>query len=163
RKVNDSARRQALAEYPLDPALAFEPLRSCVTEGVVNIDTDLRRVVLWWPNVQPVNNSSAPPPSLAFAAARAAAPDLLENSRIAGWSPQSKRPYISFLEPDQFKAYTVLARDLICSSGSAAGWRACSGDELKPGVRERTHSRIVVIGEEYPDVDRHDTVVGEMP
>jgi len=161
RAVNSEARSQAgvSRSYPLDPALSFGQNGTCVSEGVLNIDLDLRRVDLWWPNVQPVNGIQGAPPSLALAAALAASPDLLANGRLAGWSAGSPPPYVSFLKENQFRRYNLQARSLVCGTQG----RACTYDELSPAVRELAHRPVIVIGEDIPELDRHDTVIGDIP
>jgi CHASE2 domain-containing sensor protein len=148
------------APYPLDPALR---LSDCQIEGVLNIDADLRRSNLWWASVEPLDGSGPPPPSLALASALAASPNLLRAGRLKDWTPSSPPPYVSFVDPGQFAASTIAGRDAVCVSASAPGWRACSDEELSPRVRETLHARVVVIGEDVPGIDRHRTVVGEVP
>jgi hypothetical protein len=149
--------------YPLDPALEFKLPPGCVAEGVLNMDLDLRRVVLWWPNVGSVSNSQLPPPTLALAAAIAASPMFLGTGRLAGWTPNSPTPYVSFVQSGQFDAYNMAARDLVCKANGPQDWRACSDDEIGPRIRSLVQGRVVVIGEDFPEVDRHDTVVGNLP
>ena len=100
RNVNDDALKQKeiLKAYPLDPALSFNLPATCVAEGVVNTNRDPRRVALWWPNVEPLYHSQEPPPSLAYAAALAASPSFLGSGRLAGWTPNSPAPYVSFVK-----------------------------------------------------------------
>jgi hypothetical protein len=149
--------------YPLDAGLSFNPPATCVVEGIANLDLDNRRVSLWWPNVAPVNQSHSTPPSIALAAALAAKPRFLESGRLAGWSPDAPPPYVSFLERGQFASYDIAARDMVCSAPGTPGWRSCSDSELKPEVREKASGTVVMIGEDFPDVDRHETVVGDTP
>ena len=164
RKVNDEARTKTeRLVYPLDPTLAFNFPMACVAEGVLNMDLDLRRVVLWWPNVGPVSNSQLPPPTVALAAATAASPMFLGTGRLASWTPNSPSPYVSFVQSGQFDAYNMAARDLVCKANGPQDWRACSDDEIGPKIRSLIQGRVVVIGEDFPEVDRHETVVGNLP
>ena len=163
RNVNEQSRERSGRPdfYALDAALKLDPPVTCVSEGIVNTYPDLRRAALWWPNVQSTANSKKPPPSLALAAAMAASPQLLDAGRLAGWTTDP--PYISLLEVRQFKPWTVSARDAVCGSPSPPGWRACQEGELNPRVLSLVHGRVVVIGEDIPELDHHDTVVGNVP
>jgi hypothetical protein len=163
RLVTESARTARAGAHPLDPSLAFAPAVACVTEGVTNINVDLRRAVLWWPNVQPVSGSHDAPPSLALAASLAASPMFMQNGRLAGWTPDAPDPYVSFVRRGQFDDYDIAARDLVCSAPGSSGWRACEDAELSPKIRRVVDGRVVVIGEDIADIDRHDTVVGDLP
>jgi hypothetical protein len=165
REVNKSARSQTprAAAYPLYPSLAFAPEAACVTEGVINTYQDQRRVALWWPNVQPVSGSHGAPPTLALAASLAASPSFLRNGRLAGWTPDAPVPYVSFVRRGQFDDYDIAARDLVCSGPGNLGWRACEDSELSQKVRSLADGRIIIVGEDVAGIDRHDTVVGEMP
>ena len=157
------AEPRTLSLYPLEPALRLNPPATCVSEAIVNTYPDLRRAALWWPSVQPVANSSQPPPSLALAGALAASPRLLDAGRLAGWTADLPPPYVSLLELEQFRPWSIPARDAVCSSPSPPGWRACLEGELNPAIQRLIHGRVVVIGEDMPGLDRHDTVVGDMP
>jgi len=165
RKVSDASHYQTPKGrvYSLDPSLAFAPVASCVTEGVVNINPDLRRVVLWWPNVQPVSGSHYAPPTLALAASLAASPSFMRNGRLAGWTPDAPAPYVSFVRRGQFEDYNIAARDLVCSAPGSPEWRGCEDAELSQKVRNLADGRVVIIGEDVMGFDTHDTVVGEMP
>ena len=164
REVEEVARSQAApgGGYPLAPSLSFAPA-ACVTESVINIHPDLRRVVLWWPNVQPVSGSRNAPPTLALAASLAASPSFLQNGRLAGWTPDAPVPYVSFVRRGQFDDYNIAARDLVCSAPGNPGWRACADAELSSKVRSLADGRIIIIGEDRPGYDSFDTVVGKMP
>lgn len=164
RRLNERSRSQTPrgAAYPLDPSLTFAREAACVTEGVINIHLDLRRVVLWWPNVQPVAGSHSAPPTLALAASLAASPSFMRNGRLAGWTPDAPVPYVSFVRPGQFDDYNIAARDLVCSAPGNPGWRACEDGELSQKVRSLADGRVVIIGEVTPD-DSFETVVGAMP
>lgn len=164
RRVDEQSRERTPVPslYLLDAALSLNPPAGCVSEGIANTYPDLRRAVLWWPNVQPVANSNQPPPSLALAAALAASPNLLAAGRLAGWTADAPPPYVSLLEESQFSPWKIAARDAVCGSPSPPGWRACLEGEMNPRVQRLVHSRIVVIGEDMPGLDRHDTVVGNV-
>jgi hypothetical protein len=164
RKVSESARSQTAraGAHPLEPSLTFAPQAACVTEGVVNTDIDPRRAPIWWPNIQPVSGSNSAPPSLALAASLAASPMFMQNGRLAGWTPDAPDPYVSFVRRGQFDGYSIAARDLVCSAPGNPGWRACADAELSPKIRSVADGRVVIIGEDVTDIDRHDTVVGEM-
>lgn len=165
RKVTDSAQSQPMGTgtYPLDPSLVFAPEAACVTEGVVNTDIDPRRAPIWWPDIQPVSGSNAAPPSLALAASLAASPKFMQNGRLAGWTPDAPDPYVSFVRRGQFDDYSIAARDLVCTASGNPGWRACEDAELSQRLRSLADARVVIIGEDVTDADRHDTVVGDLP
>ena len=158
RAVDDEALKRGFPiPYPLEEALDFRAAGAgCVNEGVVNVDLDLRRVDLWFPDVKPVAYSNPPPPSLTLAAALAYRPDL----KVAEWPSAAPPPYVSFLDRGQFDSVTVAANDMIC--GAAGKWRACGENEILPKVRALTRGKVVVIGEDYPGIDRHLTVVGDI-
>jgi hypothetical protein len=107
RKVNHDARLGpgSRANYPLDPAVSLAPL-GCVSEGVLNMDVDLRRIALWWPAVESVAGRDGPPPSLALASGLTAPPGLLGVGRLTGWTPWMSPPYVNFLEKDNFRLVT---------------------------------------------------------
>jgi hypothetical protein len=161
----------ALSSYNLQPALEFNKAKGCgcVKEGVSNRDPDVRRAHFWWPNIRPVSES------LALVATRAAAPDLFNNSRLAGWSPESPPPYVSFVKDGQFNSATLAANDFICDpNGSPVrplqetpNWRGCEKNELRQETLVRLRSvlgKVVVIGEDWPDpIDRHPSDSGDSP
>jgi CHASE2 domain-containing sensor protein len=55
------------------------------------------------------------------------------------------------------------ARDLVCSAPGDPGWRACEDAGLSKKLRSLADGRVVIIGEDVTDADRHDTVVGGLP
>ena len=142
RAIDEDARERGFPiPFPLDDALDFRAAGAgCVNEGIVNLDPDLRRVSLWFPEAQAVAYTSRPSKSLTLAAALARKPDL----KVAGWTPTSDPPYVSFLERGQFDSVTLPANDLIC--GSLDAWRACGESELREKVRALARGKVVVIG-----------------
>ena len=42
-------------------------------------------------------------------------------------------------------------------------WRACEDQEIQPDIRAQIQGRVVVVGEDFSDIDRHETVVGDIP
>ena len=69
---------------------------------------------------------------------------------------------MSFLTNGQFDGVMIAANDIICSTSSEPGWRACESGELQPRVRSLVRGKVVIIGEDVPDIDRHKTVVGDV-
>jgi CHASE2 domain-containing sensor protein len=156
RGVSDSALESGTAPYALDPALDFRKAgASCVTEGVVNLYPDFRRVVLRFPDVKPVHDSGQAPPSLALAAALAYRNDL----EVAALPATAESRYVSFLTPAQLDKVRRNATEVLC--GSPGDWRACGLTELRKDVANLVQGNIVVIGE-VDRTDRHQTVLGEM-
>ena len=157
RAIEEDSRNRGSPPYRLEEAFDFRAAGAgCVNEGVVNFDSDPRRASLWFPDVQPVAYSNAPAPSLTLAAALAHKPDL----KIANWPSTSPSPYVGFLESGQFDSVTLQASDVVC--GTRDDWRACRENEIPPYVRALTRGKVVVIGEDYPGIDRHTTVVGDV-
>jgi CHASE2 domain-containing sensor protein len=156
RAVNEDALKKDLPVYPLDEALDFRKAgAACVSEGLVNLDPDFRRVSLWFPNVQAVAYSVPPPPSLPLAAALAYKDDL----GVARWPHEADPPYVSFLAPHEFDKFKRNASEVLC--GPPEDWRACEDTQIRKDVKNLALGKVVVIGE-LDHRDKHPTVLGEL-
>jgi hypothetical protein len=100
-----------------------------------------------------------------MAASLAASPQLIKNGPLAGWTPEKEAPYVSFVTRGQFAGYRSEAKDIVCPASGDPGWRACEDKDVEQieKLRSLAKDRVIVIGEDVAGVDRHDTVVGELP
>lgn len=165
RSINFEQRTTA-GDYLLEPALDFAAEKDCdcVRESVYNLHPDLRRVALSF-------QTNPDMETLALVAARAAADNKGKEAMLDGLLSETYEPYVGFLEGGQFKSSTLPANEFICPIDKSRplqqacerpNWRACPATQL-PAQFPGTKSPIVVIGEDWPGLDRHTSVVGTFP
>ena len=143
------ANKQDGSGYYLEPTLTFPPR---VEEGIVNLNPDNRRLPLQW-NVYP-NEESTEKETIDTLSLKAA--ELKYQTygqeigkmqpRLAWLLSHGNHPYIGFLEKNELKEYTA---------GEVYKW---SSDELR-----RFAGKVALIGESEEGIDRHDSVIGEVP
>jgi CHASE2 domain-containing sensor protein len=150
-------------DAPLLPALLRPRPGLRLSDGIVNLDPDSRRLPLQWPVRPPADEGPGAPawrPTLAVAAARAYDSELLARSpRLARLIDHHAHPYISFLTPEKFTR--LPAGGVACRHGAREG-----GDCVQRAPEselERLRHRIVIIGERSGDVDEHRSVIGLVP
>jgi CHASE2 domain-containing sensor protein/class 3 adenylate cyclase len=151
-------------DYLLPSSLSGLGLR----EAIVNIDPDTRKLPLKWrvfPSKADKDHDTRQVlrETLALTAAQAYEKGQLEaeHSRLAKLLNPVKHPYISFLDLDQFKPYSLLAGFVLCGRQVKQGEdaTACVAPSSDLGVMS---GKIVVIGE-ITDQDMKSTVVGKIP
>jgi CHASE2 domain-containing sensor protein/class 3 adenylate cyclase len=151
-------------DYLLPSSLSGLGLR----EAIVNIDPDTRKLPLKWrvfPSKADKDHDTRQVlrETLALTAAQAYEKGQLEaeHSRLAKLLNPVKHPYISFLDLDQFKPYSLLAGFVLCGRQVKQGEdaTACLAPSSDLGVMS---GKIVVIGE-ITDQDMKSTVVGKIP
>lgn len=125
---------------------------SKITEGIVNLDPDNRKLALKW-SVRPDKDSDSEKTisTLSFAAVKAYYENQSELSKVEAQYPRiksllelNKNPYISFIEPEKFEL--IPAGTLIAPEPS---------DNFS-----RLRGKIVIIGESANADDKHDSVFG---
>ena len=144
-------------------------LIAAMSEVIVNIDRDTRKLPLEWQ----VYRSKADMDrdtgqvwreTLALTAAKAYEKGNLEarHPYLAKLLHSVRNPYISFLDLDQFKPYRYLAGFVLCGREVKPGEdaTACPG---APSELSALSGKIVVIGEISRDQDVKTTVVGQIP
>ncbi|HEV8037797.1 MAG TPA: CHASE2 domain-containing protein [Bryobacteraceae bacterium] len=160
-------RRVSVGEGPyLEPS----PLSGLgLRDAIVNIDPDTRKLPLKWQVFRSKDDkdherATISRETLALTAAQAYAKGKLEleHPQLAKLLDPVRDPYISFLNPDQFKPYRWLAGFVLCGREVKPGEdaTACPGS---PGELAALSGKIVVIGEIGRDLDMKSTVVGTIP
>lgn len=143
------------------PALDFQSFAGCpVREANVNIDQDHRHVALWWG----AGVLKKPVPTLANAAVRMYDPHLLSRNRMALSDPTHEPPYVSFLSPAEFRK-SLSAITILCGEAKDRynEWRSCTPDLFPQSAKDLIAGKVVIIGDDHPGIDRHSTVVGDVP
>jgi hypothetical protein len=172
------------SSLPLNPAINFKAEGcGCVKEGIANVDSDLRRIPLWWLGVDSVAEWNGPPPSMALVAGIAKNPTLLQNPMLARakWmlaQAKSEPLYVSFLSSAQFEGVILPVKNLVCGDepwracregerppdaicGQPGSWTECKNDKTPQLVDSIRNGQVVVFGEQTQGVDEWPTVVGK--
>jgi CHASE2 domain-containing sensor protein len=156
-------------EYPrLEETISLDPVGQCnLRLGVVNTDPDTRRVPLnWWCRGSAKGSEVRAVPSLSLAAVEGAQPDIaVSDSRLAKLIQENLNPYTTVLPENEWGRYAISAGEVLCGRtiGRNDDWRACGDAPLSADLSSRLRGRVVLIGEDSPREDTHDTALGEMP
>jgi len=155
RAENQSEER---SELRLDPSLFTG--NPDVTQGIVNIDRDSRRMALRWCGSVDGQGTTQPEwcETLAVRGSRKYdAQIMVKYPRLKQLMTSDTRPYVSFMRPEQFCRYAVLG-----DGGLVKGTdRRCPVDPENGAVSTRyMRGKIVVVGETTRDIDTHMSVVG---
>jgi CHASE2 domain-containing sensor protein len=146
--------------YSIETPIEFGDVPK-LSEGIVNIDSDSRRLSLGWPIRRSDGADVHWQGSLALEAAKAYQPTLLDMYPVLrGLIAHGTSPYISLIAPGNFPRFS--AGDVLCGFNALRpDYRAkCAG---RPAPREaisRLRGRIVLVGELDKDRDWHESVVG---
>jgi len=141
----------------IEPSL-FGEGSSVVDQAIVNIDNDSRRMALRWCGVVDSDGITQPDwcETLALKAARKYDRQIIvKYPRLKTLLQHGRHPYISFMRPEQFCRYAVLADGRLAKRGD----RRCPLDPDGTVSVEYLRGRVVVFGETGHD-DVHTSVVG---
>lgn len=146
--------------------LNFAPDNWTLSEGILNIAKDSRRLPLQWrvaPNRDAANKGNLEVrDTLALAVAKLYDPHLLQkNPRLRRILLRGRQPFIGFLTPDQFASSHYYVSEL-CNGAveHGAGTPTCHGVGPPPAA---LRNRIVVVGENDPTRDNFATIIGRLP
>lgn len=153
-------------EYVLRPTLKFPPTQrgQTVREGAGTLHLDKRRVPLLWPNVDDGLGKSRDVETLSLKAALARTSDLLAVSpRLGRFYRANVAPFAGFLPEKAFEPHIFSAMRILCgeSADMRSDWRSCNAHD--PSIRDRLRGRVVLVGENVPGLDQHETVIGTIP
>jgi CHASE2 domain len=130
-----------------------------VSYGVLRLNYDVRKIPLNWPVYGSEDDIGRPgypreTPSLSLAAARRYDPRA-----AAGLT---RHPFTSFLNEHQLRPRSAI--ELVCGpgSGESSEWQTCLPDQGERGALADLRNHVVVVGEENPEFDYHETPIGEM-
>jgi CHASE2 domain-containing sensor protein len=125
---------------------------------------DNRRVPLVWRDMKDTNGRATDILSLSLAGALSRSPTLLEdNGRLARFHARNVAPYAAFLPIESYAPFSFSALRVMCgaSASPSTDWRTCQSPDDK--ALRNLRGRVVVIGENTLGMDRHATVLGEIP
>jgi CHASE2 domain-containing sensor protein len=146
------------SELRLDPSL-FDG-DSSVSQGVVSIDPDSRRMALRWCGSADEHGATRPEwcETLAVRAARKYDEQIMvKYPRLEQLMKAGGHPYISFMRPEQFCRYAVLGDGSLVRGGD----RRCPVDPENGAVSTKyMRGKVVLVGETSRDIDTHVSVVG---
>jgi CHASE2 domain-containing sensor protein len=152
----------------LTPALSLdEPgvqTPTPVRYGLLRMNEDTRKLPLTWPTYFSKEDvgTKAPMvlPSLSLVAASVVDTTADGLQRIERLRKRTTHPFTSFIPLGQIPTYSAL--DLICDTKQARSvqWDDCPLQNTNASVM---NGRIVMIGEDVPDIDQHDTEIGRVP
>ncbi|MEO8346860.1 MAG: CHASE2 domain-containing protein [Betaproteobacteria bacterium] len=151
----------------ITPSLSFGSGDQSSAEGIIRIAADNRQLPLQWPVYLDANetgkSSLVERDTLALAVAKLYDRHLLEKSpRLKQLIASGEQPFIGFLETEKFKASHFYASHVLCGPAgpTVANWRSCAeGNSSPPDLK----NRIVLIAENDPERDEHDSIVGRIP
>jgi CHASE2 domain len=145
------------------PRLRFEESNASgrISYGVVTLNYDVRKIPLTWPvygSENEVGRQGYPEmmASLALAAAREYDPQAAKGL--------TRHPFTSFLSERELRPYSAI--DLICGrpgSGGSSDWRTCLSGHGDRQALADLQCRVVIVGEDNPDLDFYETPIGGMP
>jgi CHASE2 domain-containing sensor protein len=147
----------------IEPPIAFRGAL-LFGEGIINIDTDSRRLPLGWTIDRDSPKRSEWRNTLALQVAEAYDSRLYEKyPRLERLVTQRANPYISMMPPAAFPA--MFTGDLLCTSRNvrAAVRRLCAERVARATDPSYVRGRIVVIGEKSRETDVHNTIIGRVP
>lgn len=157
----------------LKPMLSFRedrPESPGVSYGLTRLNFDTRKIPTGWPTYQNLEDVGRQQPQfmngLAVAAVARSDPSALEQGRFKSILEAGTHPFTGLLSREDFASHLHSATDVLCGSSDPHGeksWRLCGDDGLSREMLGDLQGRIVVIGQTDPNIDLHDTVVGEMP
>lgn len=142
----------------IEPSL-FGEGSSVVDQAILNIDHDSRRMALRWCGVVDSEGLTQPDwcETLALKAARMYDRQIIvKYPRLETLLQQSRHPYISFMRPEQFCRYAVLADGRLAKRSD----RRCPVNPDGTVRVEYIRGRVVVFGETSRHIDIHTSVVG---
>lgn len=140
-------------------ALSLRMGDSAPIEGFINLHQDNRRLSFRWAGK--VSNEWFELPTLSVAAAQAHRADLMDDPRFRRIYESRRYPYVSFLSQEQFGSYRMSAIDTLCGPGRRdSDWMDCRGDKA---LVNRLHGRVVLLGDNTPELDHHASVIGTVP
>jgi CHASE2 domain-containing sensor protein len=143
-----------------DPALPYVQIHPEL-QAVLNINRDNRRLPLRWSALSEGNRVSMN--TFALRLAQIHEPDLAEREqRLQTFidAGAEMAPYIGFVKKAEFPLFP--AGELLCGTRvlESKDWTACEAIDIPASVSNRLRSRILIVGESHPDVDRHRSVIG---
>ncbi|HVF64825.1 MAG TPA: CHASE2 domain-containing protein [Casimicrobiaceae bacterium] len=164
-RIKDQSRSESdpNAPYAIDPPVSFAPSRH-LKEGIVNVDTDSRRLALGWTIKRDPGSAAAWHSTLALVTAEAYDAKLrIKYPGLEELIVKRGAPFLSLIPSDRFVIYH--AGDLVCGvepRPPALDGR-CANRPTAPTDLDYLRGRIVVFGQVSPDMDWHSTVVGRIP
>jgi CHASE2 domain-containing sensor protein len=151
--------------YHVQKPVAFDdaPL---LREGIVNINADSRRLALGWTVVREGRLDSEWDWQNAIALEAAQAYDsmlLKKDLRLKRLIAEKNSPYLSMIPAEEFAVY--FAGDLLCTlrDTSPVTREQCKGREGPTVGLDYLRGRIAIIGEVNADMDRHSSLIGNVP
>jgi CHASE2 domain-containing sensor protein len=151
-----------LQKGAIQPRASLFDGESQVSQGIVNIDRDTRRMALRWCGSDATTGRTIPAwcETLALQAARAYDPQIMvKYPRLLGLLVTEHHPYIGFMRPEQFCRFAVTRpfglKPVKPPEGSP---QVCPEDPR--AFLEYLHGKIVVVGETSAGIDTHVSVVG---
>ena len=142
----------------IEPSL-FGETSSVVDQAIVNIDHDSRRMALRWCGAVDADGVTRPDwcETLALKTARTYDRQIVvKYPRLQTLLEQGSHPYISFMRPEQFCRYAVLADGSLAKRSD----RRCPVNPDGTVSVEYIRGRVVVFGETSRYIDIHTSAVG---
>jgi hypothetical protein len=141
-----------------------------VAKGLVSVNSDVRKIPMWWPAYSSLDRVGEKAQPIATDTLATAAVKLCDrdNEVISKFAPRGqgrsthRDPFTSFLREDEFVIRPAI--DVVCNKAvSQSDWRACKpGDDASQLLRGLQVPTVVVIGQAGSNLDVHQTVVGQM-
>ena len=147
------------------PSLSFGSADQSSEEGIIRIAADSRQLPLQWsvyPDADDIGKRAlVERDTLALAVAKLYDRDFLQKSkRLQQLIATGEQPFIGFLETEKFKDSHFYASHVMCgiADSKLANWRLCAEGHASPSGLK---NRIVLIGENDPERDEHDSIVDD--
>ncbi len=155
-------------EVILEPAVKFDSTNeNRISIGLFTFNEDRRKVPLNWPAYTSLDSVGHEAPTIsdtfALAVVKAYRPDPRILAEIKRFQDRESHPLTSFLTQREircFSAFDILEGSSVHPSTEQA---QCNSTDADTAPLKQLNHRIVVIGKDDPQVDRWDSVIGEVP
>lgn len=154
------------SEVIIAPSVKFDLAGGKVSYGLYTFNEDSRKIPLSWSAYMSSDAVGRESPSMtdtfSVAVAKAYHPDQRILSEVDRFEAAGKDPLTSFLTETEIRCFSA-SEVLAGFKGSSAGSEKCVSTDTKTDIPAQLNHRVVIIGKDAPDIDRHDSMVGVVP
>ena len=153
-------------EVIIEPSDKFDSTDTKVSYGLYTLNEDSRKIPLSWSAYRSLASVGHEKPSMTdtfpVAVADAYLPDPRVLLEIHKFQDKGRDPLTSFLTESDIRCFS--SSDILGNSTQpyVDSKKKCHSTDAHPVLAQLEH-RVVVIGKDAPDLDRHDSIVGVVP
>ncbi len=150
------------SEVIIEPSDKFDAAATKVSYGLYTFNEDSRKVPLSWSAYSSLASVGHENPSMmdtfSVAVAKAYLPDPRVLLEIHKFQVNGRDPLTSFLAEREIRCFS--SADILDTAKPYAGSEKCGSTYTDIDVLAQLEHRIVVIGKDAPNLDRHDSIIG---